>query len=318
MGTLRIYLFGTFRLYRETSLQEIRVIPNVQSLLAFLLVQPGRVFSRDGLAGLLWGERREEQAHCCLNTALWRLRRALEAKDVARGAYLVCRSNGEVGFNWDSDYWLDIHEFEACARQILAVPGEQLSGEEAGLLEKVLPFYGGDFMDTCPDNWVLGERERMRSLYMRCLAHMLVYTRMHGRPEEAILYGERILKIDPLREEIHRELMRIYAATGRRTMAVRQYELCRTVLMAELGLLPMAETRTLHSQIVGDAEMLLDEAHSVEAAPLAKTGEAALPGPGDLHQAFRQVSSALSNLEETRRDIQNVYALLQRLQPPPP
>jgi DNA-binding SARP family transcriptional activator len=322
MGTLKIHLFGTFRLYRESSSQEIRVIPSVQSLLAFLLVQPGSIISRDRVTDLLYGERSEEQARSRLNTALWRLRRAIEPAEISRGTYLLCRSNNEVGFNWDSDFWLDMVEFETRARRILAVPPERLSEADASQLEEVMSLYSGDFMDGCSDNWVLGERERMRSLYMRCLAYLMTSNRLHGRPEQALPYGERILKIDPLREEIHRELMTIYAQTGRRAMAVRQYEICRASLMSELGLLPMAETRQLHSQIVGEGTILPDEISAHEPARLAGQLPGGDPMAGrpldtlDLHRAFERVSSALSNLEETRRDIQNVYALLQRLQPP--
>jgi DNA-binding SARP family transcriptional activator len=292
MGTIKIHLLGTFRLYREHPDQKISLIPNVQTLLAYLLVQPGRFFRRDGIAGMLWGERTEAQARCCLNTALWRLRRALEGGDLSRGAFLICRPNGEIGFNWESDYWLDVQEFETEAYRVLSDSPEHLSEKSARTLQNILLLYNGDLLETFSGDWAIGERERMRSLFLRCLAHQMMYCKTNGDYEQALICGERILKIDLLREEIHRELMEIYVLAGRRPLAIRQYEICRSALLNELGILPMPQTRHLHSQILAEEAKL---------------------NPLDIQQAMDGIQSALNNLEETRRDMQNLYALFQRM-----
>ena len=41
-----------------------------------------------------------------------------------------------------------------------------------------------------------------------------------GRPEEALTWGLKLLSLDPLQEQIHRALMRLYAAQGRHDAAL--------------------------------------------------------------------------------------------------
>jgi DNA-binding SARP family transcriptional activator len=61
-----------------------------------------------------------------------------------------------------------------------------------------------------------------------------------------------ILDEDPLREEIHRELMVLYWESGQRSLGLRQFEICRTALSEELGAPPMAETISLYQQLLSD------------------------------------------------------------------
>jgi adenylate cyclase len=54
-----------------------------------------------------------------------------------------------------------------------------------------------------------------------------------------------------LREAIHRALMRLYAQKGERALALKQYQACRDVLSAELGVAPETETEALAEEIRG-------------------------------------------------------------------
>jgi hypothetical protein len=58
------------------------------------------------------------------------------------------------------------------------------------------------------------------------------------------------LALDPLREETHRTLMRLYARQGRLGDALRQYQTCVSVLHGELGVEPAQETRRIYREIV--------------------------------------------------------------------
>jgi DNA-binding SARP family transcriptional activator len=100
------------------------------------------------------------------------------------------------------------------------------------------------------EDWALRERERLRGLYLDSLTYLMGYYRQHGAFEESLTYGQQILQVDPLREEIHRELMHLYLTNGQRALAVRQYETCCQILGAGLDLRPMAETQALLTQFV--------------------------------------------------------------------
>jgi DNA-binding SARP family transcriptional activator len=59
-----------------------------------------------------------------------------------------------------------------------------------------------------------------------------------------------MLAIDRAEESAHRALMRIHANERHFGLALRQYELCRKALEADLGVEPDGETRSLYAEIV--------------------------------------------------------------------
>jgi DNA-binding SARP family transcriptional activator len=286
---LRISLLGGVHLAHATGSSESKVTHTVQALLAYLLLQH-RSHSRDALAGLLWGEHRQDQARSCLSTTLWRLRGILEPAGVSRGTYLLTTALGEVSFNWASEYWLDVALFEEQAGRGLAQPGDALTVIKAHELQAAVQLYTGELLEGFYDDWALRERERLRALYLSSLERLMAYHQQQGTYAESLSCGQLILQTDPLREDIHRALMRLYSGQGQRALAVRQYEVCRNLLAAELGIVPLAETQTLYAQIV-----LLDGSRPAG----VESGE-----PTNLQQALHQVQVAMHGLDEARERLQ--------------
>jgi len=213
--------------------------------LAYLLLHRDRTHRREVIADTFWGDTGEQRARNCLNTALWRLRRVLEPNGVPRGAYLTTTGSGEISFNWASDHWLDVAAFEDGSRRVLGRPAQAMEARHIRTLEQALALYTGELLEGFYDDWALRERERLRRLYLNSLAHLMRCHGQRGAIDDALRYGQRILELDPLREGIHREMMRLYLASGRRARVVRQYETCRQVLEQELGVEPISETQAI-------------------------------------------------------------------------
>jgi DNA-binding SARP family transcriptional activator len=226
----------------------------IKGLLAFLVIHCHRTYPRDILTALFWGDQSEERARNCLSTALWRLRSFLEPSGVvAKGTYLLTTSDGEVGFNRESDHWLDMANFEEEVSRVLHRPIQRIRPEEVTDLTKALTLYTGELLEGFYDDWALRERERMRAMNLKTLTMLLGYWRDTSAYDEGIACGQRILELDSLREEIHRELIRLYLAKGRRAEAIRQYQVCTSILQEELGVSPMEETQALYYQIMRTA-----------------------------------------------------------------
>lgn len=253
MALLRVFLFGQVRILHADQPSPLKIPPAGQALLAYLLLQRHRSHPRELLAGLFWGDHSQERARSCLNTALWRLRRLLEP-EAAEGSFLLA-TLAEVGFNHESDYWLDVADFEAQTSQVTAIPASTMTAGDAQRLEEALRLYTGELLEGHYDDWALRERERLRRLYLNSLAHLMGYYKHRHACQEALACGQRILDQDPLREEIHRDMMRLYLENGQRALAVRQYELCREWLRRELGISPMTETQQLSAQIVQESDV---------------------------------------------------------------
>src|SRR5262249_23396331 len=83
MAGLHLNLFGGF----EARLASGRIVSpptkKAQALLAYLAIRAGQRQSRDTLAALLWGERRDQRARAGLRQALMALRKSLVDTDPA-------------------------------------------------------------------------------------------------------------------------------------------------------------------------------------------------------------------------------------------
>jgi DNA-binding SARP family transcriptional activator len=244
------------------------------------------------------------------------LRCALEPGDTRKGTYLITTSLGEVGFNRDSEHWLDVAVFEDETAPITRKPIEIMEGHEAANLEKALDLYIGDFLEGSYEDWALCERERLRALYLKGLAHLMEYHRHHREYEKAIRCGQEILKHDPLREEVHRTIMRIYWESGQRALAIRQYRTCCQMLVAELDVPPMEETETLHAQILNATCFYPKKANfrqgDGEPGPERRNTTSSTE-PEVLESAYRKLQLGMQHFEKTKDHFHRAVLLLEQV-----
>lgn len=304
MGILQVELFGSVRVTHNNWLNEVSITREIQALLAYLLLQRHRLHSREVLAGIFWGEQPQEKARGSLNTAIWKLKKALEPDGTPPGTYLKLSHPGEVGFNKESPHWLDMEVFEEKVNSILGQPYQTVQKARLEDLKKVLGLYKGELLEGCYKDWALRERERLRNLYLKGLIYLFHSYGFYGVYEKAIDYGQLILNLNPLREEIHRDVMRLYLENGQRALAVKQYEICRSILANELGISPMEETQQLYTQIctsIGgkDSPINSREPTSIEQA-LRKLEEASQTidlAKDKVQQAFQSIAKYSEHLD---------------------
>lgn len=299
MSTLEVRLFGTLSIEREG--RPLARFPSrrVQDLFSYLILNRDSVHSREYLAGLFWGDLDERKARHCLNTALWRLRRVLRPSEDREDTYLRVDARS-IGFNTASNTRIDVAEFEArcaLAEQI----GPHARDQQAVLYQQAVALYREDLLVDCYDDWCLVERERLRHLYLRALSQLLTYHSERREHGAAIDCANRILAADPLREEIHRDLIRLYLASGQQAAALRQYRACESVLRRELGIAPMPETQSLLPKILGATGSLIH----VSSRPASGTqGQA-------LGEALRLIREATSNLERARQQLREASGMIE-------
>lgn len=64
-----------------------------------------------------------------------------------------------------------------------------------------------------------------------------------------------MLRIEPLSELAHRQIMRANYMLGQRACAIRQFHQCQTTLDRELGVPPSRETAALYEAIAADVPL---------------------------------------------------------------
>src|SRR5688572_25251458 len=198
MGILQVTLFGGIRITKNDWTTEIKIPREIQLLLAYLLIHRHRAHAREVVADMFWGGLGQERARGSLSNALWKLKKVLEPDGVAAGTYLVNTHPGEVGFNRESQYWLDVEVFEEEIGHLLANPPDKSDETNVQEVEKILGLYQGELLEGSYKDWALGERERLRTLYLKSLRYLLQYHKFRGLYEDGLAYGQQILNVDPL------------------------------------------------------------------------------------------------------------------------
>ena len=180
------------------------------------------------------------------------LRRRLSLINQLLGGAAIEGDRETLQLSPDLGLWLDVAAFRA---QLGACAGHGHAPTEAcpdcvPLLEGAVALYTDTFMagftledSAAFDEWQFFEAEALKDEVASALVRLATYFTSQGDFDRAIGYARRWLAVDPLHEPAHRHLMVLYARSNQRAAALRQYETCRRLLEAELGVEPSARTR---------------------------------------------------------------------------
>lgn len=298
MAALDIYLFGVGRIHHRADDSAADLPPSIRALLGYLVLNRHQSHHRDVLANEFWSEVGETCARNRLSTRLWRLRRALEPPGVAPGSYLLASRQGYVGFDPGSDHWLDVGTFEGAAQQLVTTPEDLLDRSQVEVFERVSSTCCSDLLEGVDLPWLIIERERLSQLDSAANLRVLDWFARQDEPERAIAAGRRVLRRDPLREDVHRKLIRLFCRSNQRSRAVRQFEECRTLLREELGVLPLPETVAAAAEISRPASKVTN--HPVEVETAIELIEAASRSLGLVVEELDSIVNSMRRLTPRR------------------
>ena len=119
-----------------------------------------------------------------------------------------------------------------------------------------MELYRDDFMagfglrdSVAFDDWQFFQSESLRRELAGALERLARGRGALGEWEAAVAHARRWLSLDVLHEPAHRMLMMLYAWSGQRAAALRQYRECVRILDQELGVAPLEETTLLYRAI---------------------------------------------------------------------
>ncbi|HEX4954457.1 MAG TPA: BTAD domain-containing putative transcriptional regulator [Thermoanaerobaculia bacterium] len=250
--TFHARFFGDPRVFRLEAgqRQELRwTLRRSLKMFSFLASQPDLSASRNQLIEAIWGDEPEEAIERNFHPTLTHLRRSLALP--SGGAPPLLLVAGTYRLNPDFDWLVDAAEFESLAqrgRQRLAAGDADAAAE---LWQAAWRLYGGPFLDSCEEPWVLSRRELLEQTYLQVLQGLGEIHQERGHNEPAMDAFRAALVIDPLQERVHLEVMRLYARQGRRDLVRHQYDRLSTILRQELGVEPLAETTAQFHRLMG-------------------------------------------------------------------
>lgn len=252
MPELKIRLFGKLHIEWNDTIVEGLDSSKVQELFCYLLLHRDRPHPRETLASLLWDANSTAQAKKYLRQTLWQLQNILPVAAEPEDIPLLLIEPDWIRVNPEAELWLDVAEFEKAYKHAHGFHGWQLNAETVHALERAEALYSDDLLLGWYQDWTLFERERFQNMFLSILDKLMAYCEAHGKYETGILYGMRIMAIDPARERTHQNLMRLHYLSGDRTAALRQYKRCEYALMEELGVAPARHTQELYETFKAD------------------------------------------------------------------
>ncbi|HTW41301.1 MAG TPA: BTAD domain-containing putative transcriptional regulator [Solirubrobacteraceae bacterium] len=203
-------------------------------LLKYLIAERRRAVTVDEIGEAIWPEA-DYAASASVRYYVHALRRKLEPARGPRepsafvtagcGSYRLAREHVAV----------DADEFEA--RLSAALDASRLDPQgAAGELEAALALYHGEFLADLPyAEWAMAERHHLHALACSGLRR-LADARLEGHDlDDATRALERLATLQPFDEDVHRRLMELDVAQGRRSDAVRRYAELRCRLRRTFG-----------------------------------------------------------------------------------
>src|SRR4029434_7400330 len=229
----RLRAFNSLRLQRFLALIALRSDPQHRSRLAFEL----------------WPDSDEPQARTNLRKLLHEFRHSLP--DI--GAFVEI-DNETVWWIPTGPSAVDVLRF----REAMA----------AGDFELAARLYSGDLLPACYDDWVLGERAKLRTEAYGALVRLTEEAAARDDHKDTIRHAQRLIDLEPTDEAAVRLQMGAHLALGDRAAALRAYHRCAEALERDLAVPPGEAIGAMYRQVRGGT-LNRDEAQGE--APVAES-----------------------------------------------
>jgi DNA-binding SARP family transcriptional activator/class 3 adenylate cyclase/tetratricopeptide (TPR) repeat protein len=296
-------------------------------LLAKLLLHANQVLSTDELIDTVWGERPPPTVRQSLQNHVAALRRLIEQAGTPAGRprTLLTRDPGYL-LQVDPDQ-IDLHRF----RRMVDEGRAALEGGEpwtaARLLHEAVALWRGPVLaDVVVAGASWPELAGIDELEISAIEARIEADLVAGRHAELIGELEALIRLHPLREHLHGQMMLALYRSGRQADALGAYRHARRTLVEELGIEPSVRLQRLEQAILAQdpALELLGPARSGDEAGMARPGEEPAPA-ADARRQGAEAGSAERKLvtvlfaevdepsgEADERDPEDVSTMLDR------
>lgn len=249
MPSLDIFAFGGLTLHYDGQPATGFASRKMEALLLYL-AYTRHLHAREHLATLFWTDMPAEQGLGNLRVMLTRLRKMFPD--------LLLTSRQTVGFMTEHLVWCDAETLRNTTTSLMAQwrHTSRLVPNEITRIERALDLYRGPFLSGLVLNeaeafheWMEVEQDALLNSASQLCTMLAAYYEQQRDFERAVRTWQRLLQIDPLEEQAHRQVMFNLWQSGQTGRALEQYSTLRELLQKSLSVEPAAETRTLWEHI---------------------------------------------------------------------
>jgi predicted ATPase/DNA-binding SARP family transcriptional activator/Tfp pilus assembly protein PilF len=218
--------------------------PRQRTLLALLLLRPGRIVGVDELLDAIWYGEPPDGAATTIRSYISRLRAALGS-----AARIAGNSEGySISVSPDA---IDLLRFEG---EVRAADAELRSGMWRAAADRLAPalalWRGRPFGDLADDGPLRLAADRLVELRIHALEQRVEADIRLGRSADLVDELEGLVGQYPYRERLWSQLMRALYHSGRQADALTTYQRARTMLDDQLGIEPSPDLQELEGSIL--------------------------------------------------------------------
>lgn len=210
------------------------------ALLAYLITTQ-RPHSREWLASLLWPD---------VSTSRTQLRKSLADIRQRLGDSWLHVAWDEVGVK-EGAIWSDVGELLRVTTSFASADAAPL--RDVNYMLKLYPQHllNGFTLRDAPDfdDWQRVEEQNLRSRYERLLDYITARFIRQNQFQAALTLAHHWVTVNPYNEHARRQLIRLYAWTNQRGLALREYHQLRSDIWENHRAEPEPETRDLFQQL---------------------------------------------------------------------
>jgi SARP family transcriptional regulator, regulator of embCAB operon len=233
-----------------------------KQLLEMLAVARGQLVPKDKLVEHLWGDEPPRHPMAALENHVWILRRHLVGAATAEDSVVVAESGGyRLAVERST---LDLLRFDEL---LLAANGASLTDARPYLAEALALVRGELIADEPYAEWAAPLRETYRMRVTGLQLDVAEAALEAGDPEGAIEHAGRVLDDEPLSERACRLKMLGLAGRGERIRALALFEDFSETLRTELGIEPLAQTRSVYEELRAGASNRMPRLHDLGPIP---------------------------------------------------
>lgn len=208
-------------------------------LFFFALDRP--MVTRSDICQAFWPELPLDQAVNVFHVTKRRLHKAL-------GFDVLVHEGGHYRVNPALNLQYDVLEFVGNLVEARTTEG----AEAAQHWQYAIDLYRGDYLQGHDDPWIVARRGDFQEGYLEALTELAYLRQREGQEEVALGLFLRAVSEAPNREDLHREVIRLYGRLGRRGEAAEHYRRLEEDFRNRYGISPSPETQETYRQATGD------------------------------------------------------------------
>jgi DNA-binding SARP family transcriptional activator len=205
-------------------------------LFFFALDRPS--ITRSEICQAFWPELDTDQAVNVFHVTKRRLHKALDTD-------VLIHNDGYYKVNPALAVHFDVMEFVSA----LMAGRDDANTTPMASWQRAVDIYRGPFLQGHTDRWIVDRRKDFQMGYLEALSQIAHIRLREERPEHALGLFQRAVQEDFTREDLHREIMKLYTFMGRRSEAAAHYQRLVDELKKVSGE-PTVETQNLYADIM--------------------------------------------------------------------